>query len=226
MADRYIISEMSGMMNQLNSFRWGKSCSILILIATSIPLCVSETLCQTASRNALIEYRNGRDTKVQVPLLNMAMEKCCDEMCEEDTYEWIILNVAGIHSRFAYSALSVLEVEHAEYHKHLDNPPPLSLEQEQLDIVNKYANDAQHFYEVGLLCHGSNSIMMNEKWDSFKREVVDRVKTIDVEVKRLRGEKKRNSELKDDHHLSVPHQLEEAATCPIEVLDMNSTHHT
>lgn len=91
--------------------------------------------CRMGARRVLQDYdADHSQDKVQLPILNQALRICIDEnrLCEGDTYEWILLNIGGIHLKWALGTLAKITRQHEEYHRHAEIIPPLAAEQHEV----------------------------------------------------------------------------------------------
>ena len=99
------------------------------------------------------EFQLPESRVPELLVLDRAIERCfgSDFVCEAGTYEWIGLNVAGVHVRYAHAALETLRAEHANRHAAgAASLPPLVAEEVQLAVVLKHANDARDVYKAFL----------------------------------------------------------------------------
>lgn len=152
------------------------------------------------------------------PMLVGAVEKCKVELCDNDSYEWILLNVAGIFRNSADQSLKKLVEEHKENFKHKEELPPLVAEQHQLDHILVQVQSARKYYNVALVCKGINAMLITQKANELETLVFAKASEIEVEVRSLRRRIEEPLKKTSNFVGSIQIPLEEEATCPLEIV--------
>ncbi len=175
-----------------------------LLIQVAIPVD-----CQVDGQKVL---QNSRTNNMH-PMLSIAIVKCLEELCDKDSYEWILLNVAGMFRNSAEESLNNLAAEHKENFKHKDELPPLAAEQQHIDGILASVQNARKYYNVALVCKGINSMLVTQKANELETLVFTKTSEIEVEVRSLR------KRLQQPKQVLEIHPLVEEAECPNEILE-------